>query len=302
VGVPRGTDDPQGPIGRERAGSPAGHPDRGSWGLSFSSSGHPHGPPHPAQAANRRGQPRTVVGGNPNSRTLPPPGGLGHQRQPDQLGQIPPAGQRHHRQQHVCHPHPTTPAVPLPHQPIRPSGPAAADTPTLWAQHTGTPRAGQLPSAQGTFDPGRVRLYHQHRCSAPHQPRPPWFSSPKTGGRRQVHHRRDLQHPTPTGQPNLWAAPAGSSPWLSRQDHFITTDPDVQHLAQPARQEVELGPPGLLRRLSPPSESHQRDRTHPSSRRPTSPACTLPRVPVTNPTAGAFGCAEVGPSPSGGCA
>jgi hypothetical protein len=27
VGVPRGADDPQGPIGREQAGSPAGHPD-----------------------------------------------------------------------------------------------------------------------------------------------------------------------------------------------------------------------------------------------------------------------------------
>jgi hypothetical protein len=33
-----------------------------------------------------------------------------------------------------------------------------------------------------------------------------------------------------TGQPNLWAAPARSSPWLSRQGLFMTIDPDAQQL------------------------------------------------------------------------
>lgn len=75
------------------------------------------------------------------------------------------------------------------------------------------------------------------------------------------------------------------------------------HLAQPARREVELGLPGLLRRFSPSSESHRQDRTHPrravpphlydptqGSRSPTSPL-----VPSSTPS-------PVGPSPPGGFA
>jgi hypothetical protein len=57
-------------------------------------------------------------------------------------------------------------------------------------------------------------------------------------------------------------------------------------LAQPARREVELGLPGLLRR---PQRRSQPAGPGPTPRRavPASPAGTYPGLPVTNPTAGA---------------
>jgi len=45
TGVPRGADDPQGPIGREQAGSPVRHPDGALGGCPSQSSGHPHRAP-----------------------------------------------------------------------------------------------------------------------------------------------------------------------------------------------------------------------------------------------------------------
>jgi hypothetical protein len=50
VGVPRGADDPQGPIGREQAGSPAGHPDGALGGCPSQSSGHPQRAAGPGSA------------------------------------------------------------------------------------------------------------------------------------------------------------------------------------------------------------------------------------------------------------
>jgi hypothetical protein len=50
VGVPRGADDPQGPNRPGAGGSARPSPGRGSWGLSFSGSGHPHRAPAPGSA------------------------------------------------------------------------------------------------------------------------------------------------------------------------------------------------------------------------------------------------------------
>jgi hypothetical protein len=55
VGVPRGADDPQGPIGREQAGSPASHPDGALGGCPSQSSGHPHRAPGPGSATSQGG-------------------------------------------------------------------------------------------------------------------------------------------------------------------------------------------------------------------------------------------------------
>jgi len=52
--VPRGADDPQGPHRPGAGGFARRPPGRGSWGLSFSSSGHPHRAPMPGSAFPRR--------------------------------------------------------------------------------------------------------------------------------------------------------------------------------------------------------------------------------------------------------
>jgi hypothetical protein len=54
TGVPRGADDPQGPNRPGAGGFARRPPGRGSWGLSFSSSGHPHRAPTPGSAFPRR--------------------------------------------------------------------------------------------------------------------------------------------------------------------------------------------------------------------------------------------------------
>jgi hypothetical protein len=54
VGVPRGADDPQGPNRPGAGGFARPSPGRGSWGLSFSGSGHPHRAPTPGSAFPRR--------------------------------------------------------------------------------------------------------------------------------------------------------------------------------------------------------------------------------------------------------
>jgi hypothetical protein len=46
---------PRGPIGREQAGSPAGHPDGVPGGCPFSSSGHPHRAPTPDRPPTKAG-------------------------------------------------------------------------------------------------------------------------------------------------------------------------------------------------------------------------------------------------------
>jgi hypothetical protein len=55
--VPRGTDDPQGPNRPGAGGFARRPPGRGSWGLSFSSSGHPHRAPTPGSATYQGGIP-----------------------------------------------------------------------------------------------------------------------------------------------------------------------------------------------------------------------------------------------------
>src|SRR5215218_10041877 len=50
VGVPRGADDPQGPNRPGAGGLARRPPGRGSWGLSFSRTGHPHRAPTPGLA------------------------------------------------------------------------------------------------------------------------------------------------------------------------------------------------------------------------------------------------------------
>jgi hypothetical protein len=54
TGVPRGADDPQGPNRPGAGGFARRPPGRGSWGSSFSSSGHPHRAPTPGSAFPRR--------------------------------------------------------------------------------------------------------------------------------------------------------------------------------------------------------------------------------------------------------
>ena len=82
MGVPRGADDPQGPIGREQAGPPARHPDGALGGCPSHSSGHPHRAPAPGSAptkadppSSRRrpgpcGPPLVLVRADPPVRTL----------------------------------------------------------------------------------------------------------------------------------------------------------------------------------------------------------------------------------------
>ena len=82
VGVPRGTDDPQGPVVREQAGSPAGHPDGALGGCPSQSSGHPHRAPAPGSATCHGGHasgsrrtgphrpPLVLVRADPPIRTL----------------------------------------------------------------------------------------------------------------------------------------------------------------------------------------------------------------------------------------
>jgi hypothetical protein len=55
TGVPRGADDPQGPIGREQAGSPAGHPDGVLGGCPSQSSSHSHRAAAPGSAPTKAG-------------------------------------------------------------------------------------------------------------------------------------------------------------------------------------------------------------------------------------------------------
>jgi hypothetical protein len=55
VGVPRGADDPQGPNRPGAGGFARPSPGRGSWGLSFSGSGHPHRAPTPGSATDHGG-------------------------------------------------------------------------------------------------------------------------------------------------------------------------------------------------------------------------------------------------------
>jgi hypothetical protein len=55
AGVPRGADDPQGPNRPGAGGFARRPPGRGSWGLSFSSSGHPHRAPTPGSATHQGG-------------------------------------------------------------------------------------------------------------------------------------------------------------------------------------------------------------------------------------------------------
>jgi hypothetical protein len=65
AGVPRGADDPQGPNRPGAGGLARRPPGRGSWGLSFSSSGHPHRAPTPGSAfpavLHEVGSPATVA-------------------------------------------------------------------------------------------------------------------------------------------------------------------------------------------------------------------------------------------------
>jgi hypothetical protein len=66
--VPRGADDPQGPNRPGAGGFARRPPGRGSWGLSFSSSGHPHRAPTPGSA--------TYQGGTrPTASAVPVPAG-----------------------------------------------------------------------------------------------------------------------------------------------------------------------------------------------------------------------------------
>src|SRR5215216_5095859 len=55
TGVPRGADDPQGPNRPGAGGFARRPPGRGSWGLSFTGSGHPHRAPAPGSAAYQGG-------------------------------------------------------------------------------------------------------------------------------------------------------------------------------------------------------------------------------------------------------
>jgi hypothetical protein len=82
TGVPRGTDDPQGPNRPGAGGFARRPPGPGSWGLSFSGSGHPHRAPMPGSAFPARRCMRSVLRrpsrrcrpGAPAGRTTPAEG------------------------------------------------------------------------------------------------------------------------------------------------------------------------------------------------------------------------------------
>jgi hypothetical protein len=62
---------PRGPIGREQAGSPAGHPDGVPGGCPFSSSGHPHRAPTPDRPPTKAGPAPAASCGCQQARNLP---------------------------------------------------------------------------------------------------------------------------------------------------------------------------------------------------------------------------------------
>jgi hypothetical protein len=70
VGVPRGADDPQGPNRPGAGGFARPSPGRGSWGLSFSGSGHPHRAPTPGSATDQ-GETRSAASAVPGPHRLP---------------------------------------------------------------------------------------------------------------------------------------------------------------------------------------------------------------------------------------
>jgi hypothetical protein len=70
VGVPRGADDPQGPNRPGAGGFARRPPGRGSWGSSFSSSGHPHRAPAPGSATYHGGT-RPAASAVPGPRRPP---------------------------------------------------------------------------------------------------------------------------------------------------------------------------------------------------------------------------------------